>query len=363
MVYYGLLLVLAGFSPLKQIGIGRELSRRLFWIGCVMIFVVGGFRQNVGTDWPSYQELFASLDGIPDVFAAREEKLFLLLMLGSKRLIESYEAFVVLAFGIAFVSKAVVIQRYSLDCSLSLLVYVYTVLMIYDMNGLRYGLALACILVAIPSILQRRLGLFLLLCAIAAGFHLSALVAVPFYWLSRVKLSARVVGGVTLLTLAAAVGVRSVLERGLAEWFTSSQALEHYLFFLKDVGSGESVALVSVAGLQRVVTLVLALWVMRGVEGRDDVQRLLLNGYALSLVLFVLFSFSGEFATRMSYYFKAMEILLIPEIVSSQRSKVVRVVLVAFFAGSGAIAVSRLLSIPDGNLVPYRSMLEGAIGP
>jgi hypothetical protein len=361
MVYYGMVVSLAVASAIIQIGGHRRRGWILFWCGAVMILGIGGSRFEVGADWPSYERLFENVNGVNDILAAREEKGFLLLMLGSKRLVDSYSVFVLVAFAVSFLPKAAIVRRYSADGCLSLMIYVYTVFMIYDTNGLRYGLAMSCVFLMIPYILERKLAGFLFLCVVACGFHVSAVVVVPFYWLARVRVSARVVGAAVVGALAVGLGLRAAVEVGVLQMLERFAAFNHYMVYLRDVGLGRDLDIVSLAGLQRAVTLCLALFVLRRMKAHDELQRLLRNGYAISVVLFGLFSFSGEFATRMSFYYKALEILLVPEIVSSQRSATVRVALLLFYAVSAVVAVSRLLRLPDGGLLPYQTVF-GSLG-
>jgi hypothetical protein len=356
MVYYGLVVGLAAAAAVIQIARRRRIGWVLFWFGVWVILVVGGLRFEVGADWFPYKEIFENQNSITDVLEARQEKLFLLLMLGSKRLAENYSVFVLLAFAVAFVPKAVIIRRYSADGCLSLMIYVYTVFMIYDTNGLRYGLAVACVFLMIPCILERKLAGFLVLCAIACGFHLSAVVAVPFYWLARVRMSARSVGVVVVGALAVGLALRGAVELQVFHTLERFEIFNHYVVYLRDVGLGRDLDIVSVAGAQRGITLALALVALRRMDGRHELQRLLINGYAISVILFGLFSFSGEFATRMSFYYKALEIVLVPEIVSSQKCTAVRIALLLFYVGSAVVAVSRLLSLPEGGLLPYQTV-------
>jgi len=89
----------------------------------------------------------------------------------------------------------------------------------------------------------------------------------------------------------------------------------------------------------------------------EKIKLLLRNGYFFSIVLFLLFSFSSEFAARLSFYYKALEIVIVPLIVYSFSKSYQRLSFLILFTAFSIFGIYRLLSLPDGYLIPYNNII------
>jgi hypothetical protein len=230
--------------------------------------------------------------------------------------------------------------------------------LIYDLNGVRQGLALAFVLTSISSILKRNIYLFSLLIIAATLCHTSAIIFIPFYWLYRIKLSKKAIVLLTVVCIVIALPIRFVIENNtLFKYLLITDSFSHYSAYIDNDFLNSQTSIFSIAVLQRMFIFFVFLFNYDKLNIGDDFKRLLVNGYFMAIVIFLFLSFNAEFASRLSFYYKSFEIFMIPIIVTSQTRKSYRLVLIFVFLLFALIAVNRLLQIIDGGLIPYNSIL------
>ena len=339
------------FNPKKS-------ELKLLNIVCFVSFLaLGGLRFKVGADWYSYENIFKSINNFSDIILAREEKLFMLFMYGSKLIANNYSFFVFIFFAVSFYLKYKVIKKYSPDIFLSLIIYFYTIFLIYDVNGIRQGMAMAIVLFSLSSILDKKLLLFIFLIIIASLFHISAILFFPFYWLSKIKVHKRIMIIIMAISFFIFIPIQSILENStIIQPLLVLDRFSHYSAYLNNA-AGRDISFLSLAIFQRIFTFSLFYFYFNKLKIDDNFKTLLFNGYFISIIVFIFFSFSTEFASRLSFYFKALEIIIIPIIVFSQNKIYNRLLLLLLFVLLSLIGTYRILELPNGGLIPYNSIL------
>jgi EpsG family len=356
MIYYIIILLLFVSSLLAQIPLQQKQQQGLKYSLIAVIVIIGAFRYQVGYDWFSYKSFYDGIDTLDDVFESREERFFVIFLYLTKLLISNYSFFIGVFFLVTFYYKLKAIQKLSVDVFFSLFVYTTTVFLIYDLNGIRQGMALSLTLYAVIFVYQRRLVWFLLTIAIASLFHTSAVIFLPFYWLSRTrfrKTSYLVIFMVICLLLSLPFKAY-ILSNPLFQYFLNLESLLHYGFYLEEGAEiNRSISIFSIATLQRIVIWSFFIYNVEKIKCDERLKTLLLNGYSIAVILFVFLSFSAEFSARLSYYYKILEIIIIPLIISSQARRSNRVILLIFFSTLLFLGISRLLSAEHNGLLPY----------
>lgn len=132
MIYY-LLLTIFGVLGLFFTCISekqkRALNPLLISVCFILLFIVGGLRHEVGTDWDSYKLIYTL--GLVSV-----EPLFMLMNSSLQFLGFSYGFFIAFIFVLATSFKFFVINNYSPNFFLSLLTYFPIIFMVYDINAI-----------------------------------------------------------------------------------------------------------------------------------------------------------------------------------------------------------------------------------
>jgi hypothetical protein len=131
----------------------------------------------------------------------------------------------------------------------------------------------------------------------------------------------------------------------------------HYAEYIGDAEAGRSLSILSIALLQRLFVFSLFLINFEKIELDEKLKYFLLNSYFLAIVLFLIFSFNAEFAARLSFYYKSVEIIIIPILINSQKQKKFGIMLLLVFFILSLVGTNRILEMPDGGLLPYKSIL------
>lgn len=358
MIYYIIILILTLFSVYLQFNPKKSEIRALSIVSFLFILALGGLRYRVGADWYSYENLFNAVRKLSDVFSAREEKLFMLFLYGCKKIANSYSFFVFFLFAISFYLKFKTITKYSPDIFISLIIYFYTLLLIYDLNGIRQGMAMAIVLASLSPILDKKLLQFISLIIIATFFHTSAILFLPFYWLSRINISKRALFIVIAVSLIISIPIRSLIENNsIVQSLLALDSFSHYSTYLTNENTGRDVSIISIAVFQRIFIFSLFFINYNKIIVREDLKLLLFNGYFIAIIIFIFLSFSAEFASRLSFYYKSLEIFMVPIIITSQKRISNRIILVLIFVMLSLLGTYRILEIPKGGLIPYNSIL------
>lgn len=325
-----------------------------------LIAVVGSLRFEVGTDWSAYEELFDLIGRGENFSDLREENGFLLLLTAVHALTGSYSALIFILFLLSFSLKLYAIVKFNADIIVSSIVYFYSVFLIYDLNGLRQGLAMGFVLCSGWFAVRRKPGLFLLAVTTAVSVHAVAIVALPIYWLTDSAWITRCSRSIRYLIGISAIAIGSVLSTLIGstdasaylELINLSSRYNHYIENFQTEFS-----IISLATMQRVIILSLIIYMHERLKCSDLTKSLLINCCFVSTFVFFALSFNIEFMARVSFYYKVFEIITLSLISKSLKGPVevlcFWLLLVALALGS----VYQILSIPDGGLSRYNSLL------
>jgi hypothetical protein len=358
MIYYLIIFILAIFAFVHIIEEDKRKLVGFYFTGIVLMLIFGGLRYEVGADWFSYKKLFEEARSWEIVLSSREEKLFMTFFYISSWFTQKYSIVVLLFFTISFLIKIYVLDKYSPNIFLSLVIYFSAIFLIYDINGIRQGMAIGIVLLTLQSILERRLLQFLMIMTMAMFVHTSSLVFLPFYFVANITISVKWILIVSGIVLLMSIPLRDfMLSNPLFTLVINSDSLTHYNSYLEDNEANKSVEIISIAVFQRVLLLSIVLFNYDKIGLAEDQKRLFLNGYFISFLIFILFSFSTEFSARLAFYYKAFEMILLPLVVTAQKNHFAKIVYFTFFVILSVIAAQRLLSVKDSGLIPYKLYL------
>ena len=325
----------------------------------LVMVLFGGFRFNVGADWEPYLIDYNSIYSWDDVLNSRLEKLFCISILFSNKVKFSYLVFVPVFFFFSFFFKYRIFKSLSPNFFLSVLIYFYTVFLIYDINGIRQGMSLALTLYSIKYIESRRVWIFLLFCLLAIGFHYSAFFFIPAYWLYNFKFDITKIKAIItiIVVIIVAIPIRIVVQGYTSSYLEAEQMLSHYSAYMgSDYNVGSSI--ITAGTIQRIAIFLIYVFSLGISKNRNSIFELFLSkAYFLGIIIFVFFSFSMEYAARLSFCYKIMETLMIPIAIQkvSKRAKVIILSVVLFFA---VFSIYQSLHLPNqGYLLPYHNQI------
>jgi hypothetical protein len=215
-------------------------------------------------------------------------------------------------------------------------------------------MAIGLLIYSIKYILKKELSKYILVCLVASFIHAAAVLFVPFYWLSRIKIPRQVY----LYSVAIAMLIQPFLAKINQSYivlskFLNEPSLRRYYHYLLDESVAREVSLIDLATIQRILILVLFVALFQKLRIDPDAKRLFLNGYVISILLFVVFSNSLELATRISYSFKIFDIFILSSFITISYKKEIRLIVTFCVIAYSLISITRTLGIPDGGLLPY----------
>jgi hypothetical protein len=355
MIYYvvlGILVLLA--LPIKNRTRGLRVG-----VGVLMILVLGGLRFEVGTDWFAYKELFDAITLGEPFSTFREENGFLTLALSVSSIGGGYAVFVLATFALALATKVWAIERFGVDVNAALITYFSAIFLIYDINGLRQGLALGFVMLAAWAAYRGMIWRFAFGMLAALSMHMIALVALPLWTFTRRWFYLKDRHNRIALLFAACLVCYAT-----AGWLASSD-LSNYLALVNladryDHYVDEFDTAFNPLGpgsIQRLVVATVIAVMIDAVQAPARLKTFLYNVHAASLLVYFLFSFNIEFMARLSFYFKCLDIVTLSLIFGAQTTLRARFFFLAFLSALCFAQLFQILSIPDGGLIPYKMLL------
>lgn len=303
--YYVLILcvLVAGIMSGSLAKTGRD--RIVLIVGCSAIVLLQGLRAaSVGVDLASYMPAYARVAAL-DLGAGARLLNYDIGYLYFSKLFSSLgvhpQLYLAIVAAVIIVPIAVVIGRHSSSSWMSLVLYITLGFFVFSFSGLRQAIAMGLCFASVHFVLERKLVPFLLIVALAATFHRSALafgLAYPLFQMPRpdARRLSVILGGVAVLYLLR-VPTYALLYRvygGLSGLPDSTGAFG------------------MLVGMSTV-------YVLAYVFGRAD-DRLVcgLSNLLLAAIALQVFADQSNVVMRAGFYFFLPVILLVPRVIASQ---------------------------------------------
>ena len=184
MIFFFFLLVLSVVVSEKKED--EMLCRNLTNLGIAVFLVFFGCRGYIWHDWTVYAVVFDKMSW-SDLFSydyfKHGEPVWLLFELICKTIFDNYYF---MAFVQCMINTLLLVRffnKYSISLLFALATYVAFNGFEISINLMRNSMAMFIFLNAIPYIEERRIGRYLLLCAVATGIHLSSVIYIPLYFI------------------------------------------------------------------------------------------------------------------------------------------------------------------------------------
>lgn len=157
----------------------------LIFLAFILLLLVFGFRYGFGIDYASYLGIY---DRIGNVWSQEHlEPSFFYLNYFIKSLGGNVYQVIFLSFLVALAFLHRTIVKYSDFPEISYLVFFSSGMIFFYSSGIRQAAALSICFFAFQFLLNRQFFRFLATVLFASSFHITALLFIPFYFLSRIK--------------------------------------------------------------------------------------------------------------------------------------------------------------------------------
>jgi hypothetical protein len=309
----------------------------------IVIIILNGFRDNVGTDYPVYINIFYQIKhNIPSLmeygfywinklFINKQDGYRYVLLVSSlisyffmfkviiREKIFVYGVFFIFTFGFVFTSNNIVRQ------SIVIPFFYWSVIYIEQKKILKY---LSCILLA-----------FL--------FHRSALFLIPFYWVDKIKLSN--LKWIALLCLSTLISFSNLIPTIITKIVILLPKYQAYA--LSEYSSGIKSGATNI--IYALVYLILLHYKYLFENRREKIfLNIFLVGINISFVCMTV-----DFMYRISFYFIFSLIIVIPILIKKLENRNNKIIITIFFIIISLLFWYKTMLLNDHGCIPYNSFL------
>lgn len=329
----------------------------LFWVLAVVLILFAGLRR-IGADFENYELIYDVLAGDNSWLDWRVITLepgfkFLIMLLKST----NFQVSLIICAILGVLLKAKFITKYSPYPLLSLVIYFTSLFIIKEMGQIRHGIALGIILWSFDALIRKQKRKFLVLMFIAVMFHWSAFCVIPLYFIGNRKFpSYFYVVAMVIIFFMILFNLTSVISSVMSIVPIEAITAKADSYLSGDSDFAERLGINSTF-IFLVIIMSLMLFYRERLTVKYPYFDLLLNIYILGIFYFGFFNAISEFALRLNVYFRMMDIIILPMIMSL--FGIQRLVIGVILCLNSFWTLSKYEQSPIGKFFfPYKSTID-----
>lgn len=267
----------------------------------ISVLFIGMFRGiGIGTDYYSYKYIF--------ILESDIEIGFIELIRLVKNLGGDFQIFIAFIFLTSFLIKIYFFHKISPNPYISLMIYLGFWFLVYDMNGIRQGLAMSITLAASWYLLNNKKKTYFLLVLAAILFHYSAIIFLPLVFILKKRFSNKLaIILIGVFFLIAQFNVSESLTKYIINLLGFDNAMaEKISIYSRDTLYNANV-LHSFSTIHRLFITGCIMYFLPRISMNQVLRNMLLWASLISLLLYLLFSNIEIIATRLSLYYRFFE--------------------------------------------------------
>lgn len=326
------------------------------WLTVILVSIplvcIAGFRWKVGTDFVTYYSTFTEIPNYSLSFLFGKtysdfipyERGFSLLVWIIGLINKNPQFIIFITSLINVVIVVVALKKYSRNFSLSIYLYVTSMIYFSTFNGIRQWIASVIIFIAFKYLINRDLKKYLIFVLITSMIHISSLIMIPVYFIVNFKPF-----GKKIIIIVVIIGIISVLLQPILqnlEVFTTDTRYSEYMN-VSEEDDGVNIFRVLVAAVPVIISFIFYN------KLKDDKENRFLINFATLNFLVLFLAMQSTIIARLTMYFELYNLLLYPKIVKVLKKEeayvFIFILCLCFF-----IYMCMLLPV-DSNLLPYRT--------
>lgn len=321
----------------------------LCFIAFIQLSLLSMFRINIGIDYKSYKNIFNEISILP-FNQINEHEIEIGYGLLNKIVSIYTDNFGVLIAICSIITVGIMIfVIYKNSTSYALSIYLYVALSFYYMayNLTRQGIAISITIVGIKYIKEKKLIKYLLVILLASTFHYSALIMIPIYFISRIKLTNIKVVIFSIITFILHTFLYDIINIGVKIFPQYSPYVGSEFF--------KGVSINSIV-LPFIIFIVLYLF-KRFLISENKTNQIYINMSFYSLLLSILQTKVG-ILDRLPYYFNIFSILSLPILINCFKTKSQRILATVILIIFGITYNIYYFTTDYHGLIPYQSIFN-----
>ena len=335
--------------------LSKEVSTYIYvfsYIPIILILVyIAGLRDiTIGTDTLHYGEIFDDPNDIEIGYHLFAE--FIKYMGGN------FHLFLFLFFFISFLIKLYAFRKVSLYPLLSICIYSSFWFLVYEMNGIRQGIALGFIALSYYFLIIKKNWYFYLSLLGAILFHYSAIIFLPIIFIVKKKCTNLIFWTVLGIAIAFAyLGVTTFILEGLSTIIGVDLRLVERIISYQNNESYNANILYSFSTFVRFLILFTTFFFINKTHLSERIKNIFLWCALLNICIYLLFSEVEIIATRLSLYYRFYECFFLACLPNAFKGKVAKILIGSLLCLYSLSQITKTLAIPNNDLVPYKSIL------
>lgn len=353
MPYY-LLPILAFLTFLFDTRIRKNSAYKFFFfVFLLTISFVACFRgPGMGTDYWQYRGYYLA-GWVPGYDIGFNIITYLIHLFGG-----SYQVFLSFFFLSALSLKLFVFKRLSYSAAISLMIISGFWFLVYDMNGIRQALSVSLIGLAAYFAYKEKFLYFFLFTLIAASVHFSSIIFLPFYFLLRTQLSRTPI--FIFIAISYLINIFGLsdyifnyLGSGSADSIFSEKSVAYSNIDVYDVN-----ALFSFGMIHRMLIFFITLFFVKQIPASKKLQNFFLVAAFLNIIIYIMFSRYEIIATRLSLSYRFIECIFFSYLPFITKNRLYQIIIALILLVYVLSQIYITINIPNGNLLPYRSIFN-----
>lgn len=352
MIYYIVPIYLFLIYTLQVIYRDEKKFLFLLFPAIFFVLIIGMFRDvTVGTDTYMYSFVFRYPENI--------EIGYKILSNCIKWLGGNFSVFLSFFFFISFLFKFLSFKMTSANVVLSLLVYFGFWFLVYDINGIRQGLALGFVALSIAYLNKENTKIFYLMALFAIINHYSSIIFFPFALLvNNIRCSNKLflITFFTVLFLSITQIAQPIITFISAFLGNDSHLISKANAYSNDKMYNANI-LYSFSTLVRIIILFVTFFALQKIKISDRLKNILLWAALLNISLYLIFSQFELIATRLSLYYRFSECIFFSFLPGVTKNNMLKFLIGILILTYVIMQISQTLSIKNNSLIPYKSII------
>ena len=231
---------------------------------------------------------------------------------------------------LAIYFKLLAIRQVTELLFLSLAVYVSYFFILHEMIQIRVGVASAFLLLCVKPIYDRNLKKFLFFFFLAVFFHVSSLIILPLWFLGKFKGKLNIIFLILMVPVSYCIYFINVTILNFIPIPYVQEKLDIYMQ-LQELEAADFLTKINVFNyvfVGKIFIFYFLLYKHKLLTDNNKYTMILLNIYALSLFMYPALAMMPVLAGRISEFFGAVEIILIPFLYYIIRPRYIAVILI-----------------------------------
>lgn len=315
MLYLILLIIILIFSIYEMIS--KKCMDKIFKVIFLILSLLNIFRFGVGTDYFLYMYLYKNTPKIMEsnfwTTNIHGEIGYRILVGIAKQFNISYTVFMfIIGFCIMSLFYIFINKNSKLKVTSTLILYCNMYYFVYINSGIRQALTIGVFLaILIPLLKNKKYVSYIIITMVMATIHTSILISLVLLLFKNID-SRKIILSIIMSLLIGIIGfdfIKVILPNIYSK-------LSYYL--------NSQISILAI--LSRIIFLLLIMFLFKNIKRNDCIdERYTFNYYIFGIILYLALIRMDMVASRMNIYFKAFEIILIPNLLKKVNTKQIRV--------------------------------------